>query len=118
MNDPNSFWQDKRCLVTGGAGFMGSHLCDFLHQSGARMFVVDKEACHPGTLFSNLNSGRDITGIQADLSEPTSVNIVRDIEPEYIFHLAALPYAPYTTAHPREAYAANVVSTVNMLEGA
>ncbi len=118
MKSNAPFWRDKTCLVTGGVGFIGSHLCRRLHELGARLFVIDREEGHSKTLFSILNGGSEITTIKSDLSNPAAVELVKDIRPEYIFHLAALPYAPYTTSHPREAYASNVVSTVNMLEGA
>ena len=52
------------------------------------------------------------------MSEPSSIDAVRQLKADYIFHLAAIPYAPYTTLHPREAYVSNVVTTVNMLEAA
>jgi nucleoside-diphosphate-sugar epimerase len=118
MSENTSFWRGMRCLVTGGMGFIGSHLCRQLYDLGARVMVIDREPCHEGTLFYRLNANRDIATIQCDLSEATAVDVIRQIKPDYIFHLAALPYAPYTTRHPREAYAANVVSTVNALEGA
>ncbi|HZT57563.1 MAG TPA: NAD(P)-dependent oxidoreductase [Pyrinomonadaceae bacterium] len=118
MNASAPSWRGKTCLVTGGVGFIGSHLCKRLDELGARLFVIDIEPGHAGTLFSILNGSRGMNVINTDLSNPAAANVVKDIHADYIFHLAALPYAPYTTAHPREAYASNVVSTVNVLEGA
>lgn len=118
MTGRNNFWQGKKCLVTGGVGFIGSHLCRRLHTSGAQVFSIDNEECHAGTLFSILNKGEDITVLRVDASDSKSINLVRDVNPDFIFHLAALPYAPLTTRYPQRAYTSNVVSTVNMLEGA
>lgn len=118
MKDLTAFWKDKKCLITGGIGFIGSHLCKRLHDAGAQVVVIDKEVDHAGTLFSLLNSARNIAVITQDLSDPASIRIAQKTAPDYIFHLAALPYAPYTTLHSQETYASNVVSTVNMLEAA
>ena len=118
MNKDTSFWKNKKCIVTGGIGFIGSHLCKQLYDLHACVIVMDKESCHDGTLFHHLNKNSNITTIQCDLANPNVVNLIQEIQPDVIFHLAALPYAPYTTLHPLEAYASNVVSTVNVLEGA
>lgn len=118
MTSRDNFWQGKKCLVTGGVGFIGSHLCRRLHALGARVFSIDSEECRAGTLFPILNRGDDITVVHDDLSNPKSVGVVQDISPDFIFHLAGSPYAPFTTRHPQKAYLSNVVSTVNMLEGA
>ena len=40
----NDFWQNKRCLVTGGYGFGGSHLCEQILAKGARVYILDREA--------------------------------------------------------------------------
>lgn len=118
MSKNTSFWEGKKCLVTGGIGFIGSHLSKHLHDLLANVVVLDWESCHPGTLFYQLDRNREIAIIQCDLSNPIAVDVIQDIRPDYIFHLAASPYAPYTTLHPREAYTSNVVTTVNVLEAA
>src|SRR4030042_1384513 len=44
MKDKGSdFWGGKKCLVTGGYGFGGSHLCEQLLEKGARVYVLDRE---------------------------------------------------------------------------
>jgi nucleoside-diphosphate-sugar epimerase len=113
-----SSWKGKRCLVTGGVGFLGSHLCRALHDEGAEVVVLDREPAHAGTLFPLLNSGRDIRVIQCDLALADSVRRVVELRPDCLFHLAGLPYAPYTTRNPREAEQCNVQTTANMLEAA
>lgn len=84
----------------------------------AEVTTIDIELPHRGTLFYILNKNREISTIDKDLSSRAIIDVVQRIRPDYIFHLAALPYAPYTTGHPLEAYYSNVVSTVNILEAA
>jgi UDP-glucose 4-epimerase len=118
MSSNASFWRDTKCLVTGGVGFIGSHLCKHLYDLGAKVTVLDKEAPRRGTLFNILAKGCGIHTIRCDLINSQAIDVVQTIQPDYIFHLAALPYAPYTTLHPQQAYASNVLTTVNALEGA
>lgn len=118
MSGTYSFWRDKECVVTGGLGFVGSHLSKRLRDLGARVVVIDKEPAIEGTLFPLLNRAADFDITHLDLAQPTAVGVLCATSADYVFHLAALPYAPYTTKHPHEAYAANVVSTVNVLEAA
>lgn len=110
--------KDKVCVVTGGTGFIGSHLCVKLHNIGARVVNVDIESGDFGTLFSILAEGRNIPVIQADLAEPKSIQRIVELKPDIIFHLAGKPYAPYTTTHPITTFRSNVVSTMNMLDAA
>ena len=56
----NTSWRGANCLVTGGVGFIGSHLCAALHERGARVVSVDVEPPHERTLFSILNRGKAI----------------------------------------------------------
>jgi dTDP-glucose 4,6-dehydratase len=72
-------------VVTGGAGFLGSHLCDFLLEQGHRVICVDN--LETGTL-ENIAHRRDdsFTFVPHDVIEPIWID-----EPvEYVFHLAAL----------------------------
>jgi nucleoside-diphosphate-sugar epimerase len=118
MSSDSSCWKGRRCLVTGGTGFIGSHLCARLHDLGARVVNADIEPDQPGTLFWLLNEARDIPVVCADLSNKESIEPVAEVQPEVVFHLAAVPYAPWTSKHPIEADDANVVTTRNVLEAA
>jgi nucleoside-diphosphate-sugar epimerase len=118
MSDAQQSWQDATCLITGGVGFLGSHLCKRLVSMGARTTVFDIEDPRPGTLFSYYGLNERALVVNQDCAARTSIDLIRGIAPDYIFHLAGLPYAPYTTAHPAKAEAANVKSTETVLEAA
>ncbi len=76
------------CIVTGGAGFLGSHMCDHLLEQGHRVICVDN--LDTGSL-QNIEHIRDdrFTFLQHDLTEPLFV----DEEVEFVFHLAS-PASP------------------------
>jgi UDP-glucose 4-epimerase len=99
-------------LVTGGAGFIGSHIVEALLERGARVRVVDNLSTgHLENLESV--SGR-IDFIKGDLAdEVISRKVVEDVE--LIFHEAALPSVPRSVANPRETHLASVEATFNLL---
>lgn len=116
MRSENLFWEKTTCLITGALGFIGSHLCAKLYNIGARVIAVDIEPYHDKTMFYFLNKDKKINIINKDLSNPDSIEEIQATKPNIIFHLAAIPYAPYTSLNPLEAYRSNVVTTTIMLE--
>lgn len=101
------------CLVTGGAGFIGSHVAERLVALGHEVRVVD-----------NLSTGREanlvgldgkIEWLRGDLCEPEVCRrAVAGIE--VAFHLAALPSVPRSLKDPWASHAANVNATMRLLE--
>jgi nucleoside-diphosphate-sugar epimerase len=118
MRTKQKFWRNRRCIVTGGVGFIGSHLCSQLHELGAEVIAVDRERVTRGTLFWHLNRTKDIEVVEQDISSPSGKDVIAGCKPDFIFHLAAEPFAPFTSQYPLESYLANVVTTVNALEAA
>jgi dTDP-glucose 4,6-dehydratase len=78
----------SNCVVTGGAGFLGSHLCDRLLAKGHRVICIDN--LDTGSL-QNIQHIRDerFTFLNQDLTEPVSL----DDEVDFVFHLAS-PASP------------------------
>jgi nucleoside-diphosphate-sugar epimerase len=118
MSDPKHLDKGANCLVTGGVGFLGSHLCRRLLAMGARVTALDIEDAHSGTFFSHLGLPDRVPAVTHHCADSAVVDRIVELAPDYIFHLAGLPYAPYTTAHPAEADAANVTSTKRVLQAA
>jgi UDP-glucose 4-epimerase len=104
----------RRVLVTGGAGFIGSHLVDALLAEGAQTTVVD-----------DLSSG-DVRRVPAtaelcrvDITDRLAFDAVVDkVKPEAIFHLAAQSSVTVSVADPVRDCAVNVQGTLNVLEAA
>lgn len=99
-------------LVTGGAGFIGSHIVDALVESGARVRVVDNLST--GHLENLSAVGGKIDFLEGDLADQSIARrAVEDVE--LIFHEAALPSVPRSVSNPRETHLASVEATFNLL---
>jgi UDP-glucose 4-epimerase len=103
-----------RVLVTGGAGFIGSHLADALVRRGDAVEVIDDMSTgRPGRVpeqaVVHKLSVTDATGLTA---------LAADFGPELICHLAARIDVRLSVSHPAEDAHANVIGTVNVLEAA
>jgi UDP-glucose 4-epimerase len=102
-----------RAMVTGGAGFIGSHLVDALVERGDEVNVVDNLATGSR---ANLASGATLH--ELDIRDEALGELVARIQPEVVFHLAA--QADVGTSVERPAFDAdvNVIGTVRVLEAA
>ena len=102
-----------KALVTGGAGFIGSHIQDRLVELGHEVAVLDN--LRSGKR-ENLNS--EVKFYEVDI---TNVEKVRetlvDFSPEVVFHLAAQNEVGYSMEHPYEDQNMNIVGMMNLLEG-
>lgn len=122
MTDTNgmSGWMGRRVLVTGAAGFIGSHLVERLAGAGAdvRAFVRYTSRNEYGWL-ETLDAGLlgQVEMFRGDLENPEAVSAAV-AGCEVVFHLGALIPIPYSYRHPREFVSSNVVGTLNILEAA
>lgn len=98
-----------KCLITGGAGFIGSHVQNLLIDKGHDVIVLDdlsagkKERVNPKATF-----------VKADIRN------LEEIKPHFVgvdvvFHLAGLPNVQYSIEHPKKSHEINVDGTLNVL---
>ena len=100
-----------KCVVTGGAGFVGTNLINRLLDDG-----------HEVTSFDNYSTGKEENEVERkgvkyfdlDIAEKKSY----DFEPDAIFHLAALARIQPSFEHPTESFEANSLGTQNIMEWA
>ena len=101
-----------RAIVTGGAGFIGSHLAEALLERGDEVWVVDNLAT--GKLE---NVPDDASLVELDIREPLD-ELFEDVEPEVCFHLAAQADVGTSVERPDYDADVNVVGTIRVLEAA
>jgi nucleoside-diphosphate-sugar epimerase len=104
-----------RVLVTGGSGFIGSHLVNRVHQMGAEVHLLTRY----NSVIDNVRLARiwdDLRVVEADLRNPDSVSRLRDSRFDYIFHFAAYNHVGDSFVHVIEAMSSNAMGTVNLVE--
>ena len=115
----NMDWNDKKVLVTGGAGCIGSHMVERLCSLGAETVIFDNKM-RSDEATKNLNEilstckPKIITGDVLDFKKVKEV--VSDCE--IVFHLAALPSHRLALERPRDYAMIDVIGTINVLEAA
>jgi len=99
-------------LVTGGAGFVGSHIATALVNSGARVRVIDDLSTGR---IENLNEIADqVDFVKASINQPDALKRALD-NVELVFHEAAIPSVPRSVEHPVETHDASVNGTLAVL---
>ncbi len=113
----DEFWKNKRVLVTGAGGFIGSHLVEQLVRLGAfvRAFVRYNSRGDPGLL--RLVSAETIDNVELIGGELRDPDAVRKAVSgcQFVFHLGALISIPYSYRHPVEVAETNFIGTLNIL---
>ncbi len=102
-----------KTLVTGGAGFIGSHVVDALVSAGHQVAVIDNLWEHGGGRLENVNSGARF--YQLDIRDASLVDRFETEQPEVVFHLAAQHSVKLSTDDPAHDAQVNVLGLINLL---
>lgn len=105
----------RRVLITGGSGFIASHLVRRLVGIGADVFVVTKY----NSVIDNVrivDVWDQIRVIEADIRNLDSLSQLRSVRPEVVYHLAAYNHVGDSFLHVNEALDCNAKGTANVLE--
>jgi UDP-glucose 4-epimerase len=107
--------KNKKILVTGGAGFIGSHLTHRLIGLGAKVSVTVKynSIIDCPRLVKNWEK---INIIEADLRNTDSVSVFKNLKFDIVFHLAAYNHVGDSFKHGLENVNSNLISTMNLLD--
>jgi len=106
-----------RILVTGGAGFIGSHLCEYLVSEGHSVFAIDNFSTGMASNLESLANANDFTLIEGSILDATILNpLVKNVD--YVFHLAAAVGVFNIVNNPLASLLTNIRGTENVLEAA
>jgi len=106
-----------RILITGGAGFIGSHLTDRLVADGHQITILDNLATGRKENLSAHLGGANVTFIEGSILDlPILDGLIKDTE--YVFHLAAAVGVFNIVNHPLDSLMTNIRGTENVLESA
>ena len=113
-----SDWREHVCLVTGGAGFIGAHLCEQLLELGTRVVVLDRH--RPRRSYFILQGLNDrVEFCFGDVRELQAMRwVLEQYEVDTIFHLAAQPLVPLSNVVPLDTLSVNALGTYTVLEAA
>ena len=99
-------------VVTGGAGFIGSHIADALTRNGLRVRVIDDLSTGHRENLDEITG--DVEFIQGSVADEELLKKVLD-GAEIVFHEAAIPSVPRSVEHPRQSHVASVDGTFSLL---
>jgi UDP-glucose 4-epimerase len=107
-----SQFANTNVIVTGGAGFIGSHLVSVLGDLGANVTVIDN--LQSGK-WPNVSDTTGVTCITADVTDRDKIDaIFKDVSPDYVFHFAANASVPGSVENPDYDFDANAGGTYNV----
>ena len=106
-----------RILVTGGAGFIGSHLCERLISDGHIVTVIDNFSTGRASNLASLTNNQNFTLVQGSILDSTTLNPLVN-EADYVFHLAAAVGVFNIVKFPLNSLLTNIRGTENVLEAA
>ena len=112
-----AFYKGRRVLVTGHTGFKGAWLTEWLLAFGAEVAGLSLPPYTTPSLFDHLDLAGRMNHRIGDIRKPGVVSdVVRDVRPSVVFHLAAQAIVRESYDSPLETYATNVMGTIHILE--
>ncbi len=103
-------------IITGAAGFVGSHLTDRFLSDGWRVVGVDNLITGRDENLAHLQGNPSFTLIKADASQDPAGYLPADVQPDLVLHFASPASPPVYQAHPVETYLVNSLGTHFWLE--
>ena len=105
----------RRCLVTGGAGFIGSHLVERLLRDGHQVHVIDNLSTGRLLNLAHLRDNPNLAFVDADIADPAAI-APSFAGVEWVFHMAALADIVPSIQQPMAYHRSNVDGTIAVLE--
>jgi len=113
-------FEGKKILITGSTGFKGSWLSLWLDKMGAKVFGLSVDIPTKPSNYKVLNLNKTLTkNYMCDINDLNSLTkIIKDIKPDFIFHLAAQALVRKSYSNPIETFQTNSIGTLNVLNAA
>jgi CDP-glucose 4,6-dehydratase len=111
------FYSNKRVLITGHTGFKGAWLSLWLSEFGANVIGFSLKPPSAPFLYESLGLKDNVKSIRGDIRKYGAIEkVIRDYDPEIVFHLAADPILLNGYESPLDTYNINAIGTLNLLE--
>lgn len=101
----------QKAIVTGGAGFIGSHLVDALIARGWDVVVIDDLSTGNR---KNLNPKANFK--KMDIGSPAVARLMNEVKPQAVFHLAAQASVPVSIREPEKDAMTNIIATIKLMD--
>lgn len=112
-----SFWRGKRVLLTGHTGFKGSWLALWLQRLGAEVIGISLRPNTEPNLFSLAGIENLSLSHFCDIRDARRLAVlIRNVEPQVVFHLAAQPLVRASYREPLQTFATNIMGTAHVLD--
>lgn len=116
MNFENTF-SGKRVLLTGHTGFKGAWLAEWLKMLGAEVTGLSLDPPTDPSMFALLDLASRLDHRIGNINEPVLVKeVVEDVQPDFVFHLAAQPLVRLSYEIPIGTFSTNVMGTAHVLD--
>ena len=110
-------YNGSNVIITGHTGFKGSWLTAWLKYLGANITGISLDPCTTPSHFSSLKINDEINDLRTDIRNKNELaNIVSDIKPDFVFHLAAQALVSNAYEFPIDTWQTNVIGTLNLID--
>ena len=110
-------FKNKKVLITGNTGFKGSWLTIWLLKIGAEVIGYSKDIPTSPSIFKSCKLNKKIEYHEGNLLNKDLLGkIIKDSQPDFIFHLAAQPLVKESYENPFATIQSNSIGTINLLE--
>ena len=112
-----NFFKGKKILITGNTGFKGSWMSSLLLEAGADVIGYSLEAPTEPSMFELCGLKNEMHTVYGDIRNLDLLDhTIREVQPEFMVHMAAQPIVRESYARPVYTYEVNVMGTVNIME--
>ena len=113
----NRFFKDRKVMITGHTGFIGSWLTKWLSMMNADILGYSLDPPTKPNMYEAIRLSKDIRDLRKDIRDKRSLkDAIYEFQPELVFHLAAQPIVLRSYDSPAETFDTNIMGTVNLLD--